>query len=434
MNTEVNCEKAVLAYSGGLDTSAIVVWLVEKGYEVHAVLVDLGQDEDLQAACAKAIRYGAVSATIADAKSAMVQCVAPYAIGLAARYEGEYRLGTALARPFIALEQVKKAKELGGATLVHGATGKGNDQVRFEFAYRSLAPECKVLAPWKEWEFQGRYDLVQYLKRKGFDDNYDVVRDYSLDENFWHLSVEGGELEDVSSTVDVESVLANVDNHFFAGGSPGDATVSIAFERGVPIGLNGAPMSLIDIIETLNGQYRYAPWAWDLIIENRFTGIKSRGVYVNPAAKLLHIAIEGLARSCLNKPTFEQWASAGREYADILYRGEYFTDQRVTVEAAARAMMSHLTGTVTVNCAHSPYVAGIESDNVIFTKDLATFEASRYDHHDAEGFIKLAWLSAAGREFQEKSHDNLVEAAGKIASGVRVGERVSGSGLVSPSV
>jgi len=436
MNIDVNSktEKAVLAYSGGLDTSAIVVWLVEKGYEVHAVLVDLGQDEDLQAACEKAIRYGAVSATIADAKSAMAKYVAPYALGLAARYEGEYRLGTALARPFIAAEQVKRAKALGGATLVHGATGKGNDQIRFEFAYRSLAPECKVLAPWKEWRFEGRRDLVEYLKSKGFDDDYEVIKDYSLDENFWHLSVEGGELEDVSATVDVDVVLANVKDRFGVGAAPGGAKASVSFIDGVPTALDGVSMPLVDIIEALNGQYRHAPWAWDLIIENRFTGIKSRGVYINPAAKLIHVAVEGLARSILNKRTYEQWSSLGREYADILYRGEYFTDQRLTVESAARTVMKQLNGTVTINCVQSPYVASIDSPNVIFTKDLATFEASKYDHHDAEGFIKLAWLSAAGREFGDISDDDIVEAAGKIASGVRVGERLPEPGLVSSAV
>lgn len=430
----MSTEKAVLAYSGGLDTSAIVVWLVEKGYEVHAVLIDLGQDEDLQSACAKAIRYGAASATIADATDAMINRAGRYAIGLAARYEGDYRLGTALARPFIAAEQVKKAKALGGATLVHGATGKGNDQVRFEFAYRSLAPECKVLAPWKEWTFTGRQDLVDYLTSKGFDDDYDVVKNYSLDENAWHLSIEGGELEDVTHTVNVPAVLARFADRFAGGQASGASSVAVTFAHGVPTTLDGTPMRPTRIIETLNKSYRHAPWAWDLIIENRFTGIKSRGIYINPAARLLHVAVEGLARSILNKATFDQWTDLGRRYADILYNGAYFTDQRLTVEAAANSIMRRLSGTVTVDCGPAPYVAAIESPEVIFTQDLATFEASAYDHHDAAGFIKLAWLTAAGRDFQDNPNDDLVEAAARVASGVRAGQRMPDSGLVSPAV
>src|SRR5262245_2402698 len=156
-------KKCVLAYSGGLDTTTIVIWLKEQGYDVHAVLVDVGQEEDLPALCEKALRLGAKSAVIRDARPAMFDEILPWVIGLGATYEGTYHLGTALARPFIAAEQVKLAKRFGGATLVHGATGKGNDQIRFEFAYRSLAPECPVLAPWKVWNLAGRTDMIAYL-------------------------------------------------------------------------------------------------------------------------------------------------------------------------------------------------------------------------------------------------------------------------------
>ncbi|MFQ5495219.1 MAG: argininosuccinate synthase domain-containing protein, partial [Phycisphaerae bacterium] len=171
----MNDKRCVLAYSGGLDTTAIVVWLQEQGYEVHAVLVDVGQEEDTDAHRAKALRFGAATAVIRDVRPVMLKTVIPRAIGLAATYEGNYRLGTALARPFIAAAQVERARELGGATLVHGATGKGNDQIRFEFAYRSLAESYPVLAPWKSWSFAGRRDLVEYLRTRGCRDDFDVI-------------------------------------------------------------------------------------------------------------------------------------------------------------------------------------------------------------------------------------------------------------------
>ena len=235
----MGAEKCVLAYSGGLDTSAMVPWLLDQDYEVHAVLVDVGQEEDLAGLCRKALQYGATTAVVRDAKPAMFEHVIPLAIGLAATYERDYRLGTALARPFITLEQVRVAKQLGGATLAHGATGKGNDQIRFEFGYRSLAPGYPILAPWKTWEFGGRVDLVNYLTGKGYIDNYAVQKDYSLDENLWHISVEGGPLEEPGTNVNVEDVLRSVDGHFAWNNTYGEgpSVVEIAFEGGVPVAL-----------------------------------------------------------------------------------------------------------------------------------------------------------------------------------------------------
>ncbi len=426
-------KKCVLAYSGGLDTSAMVPWLKDQGYEVHAVLVDVGQDEDLLALCQKALRYGAATAVVRDAKPAMFEHVIPPAIGLAATYEGTSRLGTALARPFIALEQVAVARQLGGATLAHGATGKGNDQIRFEFAYRSLAPDCPVLAPWKTWEFGGREDLVNYLEEKGLGDNYAVQKDYSLDENLWHLSVEGGPLEEPEATVSVEAVLQAVAGRFTWGGmlEPAPASVEFAFQAGLPVAINGTKMGLQEVVSRLNRQYRTAPWAWDLLIENRFTGIKSRGLYINPAAKLLHLVADTLARTCLNKPTYDQYVLLGREFGTLLYRGEYFSDQRRVVEAAARAVMSQLNGTVTVQLEPTPYAAKIVNAQSIFTKDLATFEKSDYAHQDAAGFIRLNWLSNIGKPFVEESHAGPVEASHPAAPDVRPTQQVLSRGLVS---
>jgi argininosuccinate synthase len=333
----MNAKNCVLAYSGGLDTSAIVPWLIEQGYAVHAVLVDVGQDEDLPAAKDKALRYGAATAVIRDAKPEMYAAVIPYAIGLGATYEGTYRLGTALARPFIALEQVRRARELGGATLVHGATGKGNDQIRFEFAYKTLMPEAPVLAPWKVWDFAGRTDLIKYLADKGLDSNFVADKDYSMDENFWHLSVEGGALEDPDATVDVGEILNDVKDKFAPapdGVTPPD-TIALTFAKGVPVAVNGRGLDLPAIVTQLNQTFRHADWAWDLVIENRFTGIKSRGVYINPAAKLLHLAIDALARSVFNKPLYDDYVALGNRFSNVLYRGEYFSPQREMVLAGA---------------------------------------------------------------------------------------------------
>ncbi len=425
-------KKCVLAYSGGLDTSTIVVWLGEQGYDVHAVLVDVGQDEDLEAHRAKALRLGAVSAVIRDAKPDMLRTVVPMAIALQATYEGNYRLGTALARPFIAAEQVRAAKQLGGATLVHGATGKGNDQIRFEFAYKSLAPTYPVLAPWKVWDLAGREDMIHYLRAHGFDDDYEVTKAYSFDENLWHLSVEGGPLEDASAEFDIEQVLSAVGNRFAVGpvGCSEVSPLEVTFQAGVPTTLDGVPLPLGDILRMLNQDYRFAPWAWDLVIENRFTGIKSRGLYINPAAKLLHTAVDALARTCLNKPTYDEYVGLGRTYGNILYRGEYFSDQRGVVEAAGDAVLERLSGRVTVHPFPIPYVSRVCSDAALFRKTLATFESSDYAHADAKGFINLSWLTCVGRPVAENGDAGALEAGHPAGSDVCTDQREPARGLV----
>ncbi len=429
--------KCVLAYSGGLDTSAIVIWLKELGYEIHAILVDVGQDEDLEALCDKALRYGAKTAVIRDAKPAMLETVVSKAIGLSAVYEGTYRLGTALARPFIALEQVKRAKELGGATLVHGATGKGNDQIRFEFAYKTLAPECPVLAPWRAWEFEGRKDLIAYLKSKGCQDEFDEKKDYSLDENLWHISVEGSELEDPTADVGIESVLDFVKDKFATGGpAESPKSVTVEFKQGEVVAVDGVKKSLGAIVDQLNKDHRHAHWAWDLVIENRTTGVKSRGIYVNPAAKLLQTAADALARCCLNKPTYDRYASIAQDYATLLYKGEYFSMQRKVLEASAKPLLDCLTGTVTFAFAPAMYVSKINAAQSLFCKEMSTFEASEYSHADAGGFINLSWLANVGQSFKETdvSYENALETTGNAASDVCENQSISGGGLVSAAV
>jgi argininosuccinate synthase len=420
MPAEKSC---VLAYSGGLDTSAIVPWLRERGYEVHALLVDVGQAEDLFGLCDRALAMGAATATVRDARQAMADGVLGTSVALASTYEGNYRLGTALARPFIALEQVKLARELGASVLAHGATGKGNDQIRFEFAYRTLAPDCEIVAPWKSWSFRGREDLVAYLDGIGAPVQFDATKELSLDENLWHLSVEGGALEDPTAALNVEYFLAAVQGRFFADrpADPGDDLVTVEFEEGLPASVDGEPMGLLDLIGDLNARFRHADWAWDLVLENRFTGIKSRGLYINPAARLLHLAADVLARATLNKHAYDQYVRLGHEWADLLYRGEYFTPQCAVIRSAADAAVRPLTGSVEVRLSPQLHVCRIEAAGGLFEEEMATFEASQYDHADANGFIKLGWLSSTGRPqpWKESPHGHALEAEAAPAPALR---------------
>ncbi|MFQ5496116.1 MAG: hypothetical protein ACE5EX_12130, partial [Phycisphaerae bacterium] len=308
--------------------------------------------------------------------------------------------------------------------------------------------------PWKTWSLAGRRDLVEYLRTRGCRDDFDVIQRYSMDENLWHLSVEGGDLEDPETDVDVTEILASVADRFGrqgvrGTGSPekddGDAAdtsetavsrgaVEVSFRRGVPVGLAGRPVSLGTLIGALNHRYRHAPWAWDLVIENRFTGIKSRGIYINPAARLLHQAIDGLARTCLNKPTYDRYVELGREYGTLLYRGEYFSQQRLILEAAADAVLTRLSGSVTMRLDPTPYVARIASASATFDRALASFEGGGYRHAHAEGFIALSWLSSIGRRFEENRNGDLVEAGDAPASDVCPAESMSRRGLVPTPV
>jgi argininosuccinate synthase len=413
-------ERCVLAYSGGLDTSAIVPWLKGQGYEVHCLMVDVGQRENYEDAKDRALRLGADSAYVVNVVPQMLEAIGP-AIGLAAVYEGRYRLGTALARPFIAEAQVALAREIGATAIAHGATGKGNDQVRFEFAYRTLAPDLKVIAPWKEWSFQGRKDLIGYLTGLGHPPEFEEQKKYSLDENLWHLSVEGSALEDPQANLDIPSILSEVGSHFHGTSAATDhEAVEITFENGVPVALGGLPFSLAAVIETLNKKYRNAHWAWDLVLENRFTGIKSRGVYLNPAATLLHEAIDALARAVYTEPAFRRWQQLGVEYADALYRGEYFSVQRESIEASAQPLLKKLSGTIRMATAPHPYAVRIDAEQSLFSREKATFEESDFNHADAGGFIRLQWQRsvAVPVTHEEEHHESTLETGNLTASGV----------------
>ena len=426
-NQQLEKKTCVLAYSGGLDTSAIIPWLIEQNYDVHCLLVDVGQQDDFAASCEKALMLGATTAIVSDQRDALLKSIVPYVIGLNSKYENVYRLGTALARPLIAAAQVERAYELGGATLVHGATGKGNDQIRFEYAYRSLAPKLPVLAPWKVWQFQGRRDLANYLIAKGFTvDELSVEKTYSMDDNLWHLSIEGGPLERPDTELDVHAIMAAADSRFTNvktyAATQQPTKLAIEFCAGAPVGLNGKAASLGQIIAQLNTTYQDAPWSWDLVIENRFTGIKSRGIYVNPAAVILQLAADNLARATLNQPAYEQYVHTGTQYAKLLYQGEYFSEQRLVTEAAAGPLLARLTGTITIQLLPTPHVSKIDAPDTLFQEDLATFEDSAFSHADAQGFISLTWQSRLARPFNTNTgktiHERALASDAVVASGV----------------
>jgi len=273
------------------------------------------------------------------------------------------------------------------------------------------------------------------LQSHGFDDHYETVKDFSFDENLWHLSVEGGPLEDSGGELDIERVLDAVSDRFSVGpvGSAGVSPVEVTFQDGVPVALDGTERSLDDTIRHLNHEHRFAPWAWDLVIENRFTGIKSRGLYINPAAKLLQVAADALARTCLNKPTYDAYVELGRTYGNMIYRGEYFSDQRLVLDATAEAVLRRMNGVVTVRPYPVLHASRIVAADAIFRRELATFGASDYDHADAKGFINLSWLSAVGRSFEGQHHGTLA-AGSRVASDVRVDQRMSEGRLVPAGV
>jgi argininosuccinate synthase len=243
-------------------------------------------------------------------------------------------------------------------------------------------------------------------------------------------------LEDPTAVVDVERVLAAVSDRFAVSGdgTPGGDSVEVAFAGGVPVAVGGESMPLLELVHVLNHQYRRAPWAWDLIVENRFTGIKSRGLYINPAAKVLQLAADALARSCFHKPLYDQYVALGNRYGEILYRGEFFSDQRLVVEATARALMARMNGTVTVQLSPTPYASRIVAEGSIFRESLATFEASEYRHADAQGFINLTWLSSIGRTFSDPHHEIAMEAKQRAASDVYTDQRLPDGGLVPTAV
>ena len=386
-------KKVVLAYSGGLDTSIIIPWLKENygGAEVVAFCGDVGQGDDYEAVTAKALKTGASRCVVRDLREEFVRDYCYKALAAGAVYEDRYLLGTALARPLLAFHQVQVALEEGADALAHGATGKGNDQVRFEVTYGAFAPHLRVIAPWREWTIRSREDALEYAVKHGVPVEQTTRDIFSRDGNLWHLSHEGGNLEDVWDAPQKGMFRLTVDP-VDAPDSPQEIT--LAFEEGVPVSLDGRRLGPVEMVETLNRiAGAHGVGRLDLV-ENRLVGIKSRGVYETPAGTVLHLAHRELERLVLDRDTLHFKQSVSVRYAQLIYDGLWFSTLREALAAFVDETEKEVAGEVRVRLYKGQADAvGRRSPRSLYRQDLATFgEGMAYDHAHAEGFIRLFGL------------------------------------------
>ena len=388
-------EKVVLAYSGGLDTTAIIPWLKENyDYDVICCCVDCGQGEELDGLEERAKLSGASKLYIEDivdefCDDYIVPCVQADAV-----YENKYLLGTSMARPGIAKKLVEIARKEGAVAICHGATGKGNDQIRFELAIKALAPDVKIIAPWRndKWNMQSREDEIAYCKAHGIDLPFSADSSYSRDRNLWHISHEGLELED-------PSLEPNYDHLLVLGVSPEKAPdegeyVTMTFEAGVPTSVNGKKMKVSDIIRELNALGGKHGIGIVDIVENRVVGMKSRGVYETPGGTILMEAHRQLEELVLDRDTMNAKKDMGNKMAQIVYEGKWFTPLREAVQAFVESTQKYVTGEVKFKLYKGNIIkAGTTSPYSLYNESLASFTTGdMYDHHDADGFITLFGL------------------------------------------
>ena len=388
-----NVKKVVLAYSGGLDTSIIIPWLKEHygGAEVVAFCGDVGQGDDYEAITAKAVKTGASKCIVKDLREEFVRDYCFKALAAGAIYEDRYLLGTALARPLLAYHQVQVALEEGADALSHGATGKGNDQVRFEVTYGAFGPHLAVIAPWREWDIRSREDALDYAAKHDVPVEHTTRDIFSRDGNIWHLSHEGGNLEDVWDGPQKSMFKLTVD--------PLDAPdepqeITLAFEAGVPVSLDGRRLGPVEMVETLNRVAgAHGVGRLDLV-ENRLVGIKSRGVYETPAGTVLHLAHRELERLVLDRDTLHFKQSVSVRYAQLVYDGLWFSTLREALAAFVDETEKEATGEVRLRLYKGQAEpVGRRSARSLYRQDLATFgEGMAYDHADAGGFIRLYGL------------------------------------------
>ena len=388
--------RVALAYSGGLDTSVIARWLIENhDAEVICVAVDVGQPGGLAGLREKALATGAVAFHGEDARAEFVSSYVWPTLRAGAVYGRKYLLGTSMARPLIARRQVEVARAAGATAVSHGCTGKGNDQVRFELTYRALAPELKVIAPWREWDIASREDALAYARSRGIDlTGVDEAKLYSCDENLWHISYEGGPLEDPTFEPEREMFLWSV--------SPMDAPdaperVEIEFEQGYPVAVNGERLDPVELLTFLNAAgSRHGVGRAD-IVEDRLVGIKSRGVYETPGGTILYAALRELEELTLHRRSVALKDLVADRYADLVYEGRWWTPEREAIDALVDVLMRRVTGSVAMEL-YKGSVRSVSrtSPKSLYDGDLASFGESGsgdYDHADAEGFIKLFSLS-----------------------------------------
>jgi argininosuccinate synthase len=389
-------KKVCLAYSGGLDTSVIIPWLKEHhAAEVHCVAGDVGQGAaELDGLEQKALASGAASCKVVDLRRVFLEEVVWSCLRAMAVYEGRYLLGTSMARPILARAQVAYAHEVGAKHVAHGCTGKGNDQVRFELAYQALDPELTVIAPWRTWEIRSREDAIDYANRHRIPITATKTKIYSRDRNLWHISHEGGALEDPANTPPDDVWMLTVDPRR----APDEPRiVTLGFEKGVPVALDGAridPVTLVERLNAIGGEHGVGRVD---ITENRLVGMKSRGVYETPGGTIILEGLRTLRSLTMERDLFRQSEKLMPEYADLVYTGRWFHPLRHAMDAFFGEATRHVTGEAKVRLWKGNATAvAAKSPYSLYSEDLATFGASaRFDHADSYGFVKLYGLPGA---------------------------------------
>jgi len=378
----------VLAYSGGLDTSIIIPWLKETyGCEVIAMIGDVGQQEDLEAARRKALATGASAASVEDLREEFITGYIWPTLRAGAVYEHKYLLGTSFARPVLAKRQAELALKLGADAVAHGCTGKGNDQVRFELTYKALAPGLKIIAPWREWKIASREDAIAYARAHKIPIEQTLANIYSRDRNIWHLSHEGGRLEDPANAPE-EAMWQWVVPPERA--PDAGAEVEIGFEAGTPVAVNGERLAAVALLEKLNAIAAAHGVGRIDLVENRLVGIKSRGAYETPGGTLLMTAHRELESLCLDRETSHFQQQLALRYAELVYYGLWFTPLREALDAFFSATQRRVTGAIGLKL----YKGNVSvtkrcSPQSLYRTDLASFTMTHYNPKDAEGFINL---------------------------------------------
>ena len=406
-------DKVILAYSGGLDTTAVIPWLKETyGYEVVCCCIDCGQGEELDGLEERARLSGASKLYIEDVVDDLCENYIMPCVQAGAVYEHKYLMGTAMARPTIAAKLVEIARKENAVAICHGATGKGNDQIRFELGIKALAPDIKVIAPWRDdrWQMDSREAEIEYCKAHGIDLPFGTDQSYSRDRNIWHISHEGLELEDPSQA-------PNYDHMLVLGVTPEkapdeDVEISLTFEKGVPTALNGKKMKVADIIRELNTIGGKHGIGIVDIVENRVVGMKSRGVYETPGGTILYEAHQQLEELILDRDVYRAKKDMGNLFSQVVYEGKWFSPLREAAQAFIESTQKYVTGEVKFKLYKGNIIkAGTTSPYSLYNESIASFTTGdMYDHHDAEGFINLFGLSTKVRamkmlEVQNKKND-----------------------------
>ena len=401
MNTEMQVEKVVLAYSGGLDTSVILRWLIETYHcDVVAYCADLGQEEELEGVREKAIKTGASKVYIDDLREPFVKDYVFPMLRANAVYEGSYLLGTSIARPLIAKRQIEIALQENADAVSHGATGKGNDQVRFELTYYALKPDVKVIAPWRTWDLDSRGKLIDYAARHGIPVPVTKAKPYSMDRNLFHISYEGGILEDPWSEPPADM--------FVWTRSPEEAPdkpayIEIEYLKGDPVGVDGKKLSPANLLAELNRIGGAHGIGRADVVENRYVGMKSRGVYETPGGTLLHAAHRALESITMDREVMRLRDSLVPRYAEMIYYGYWFAPEREVLQQTIDAAQANVTGHVRLKLYKGGvHVAGRKSDLSLYDPGIATFEeGAGYNQADAEGFIRLNALRLRLRRLKQ---------------------------------